>query len=152
MHSTALGISILPLRNRRRAGFWMGQACHRQPMVELPIVILGNESCVYPKTPPANSKPRDSEFPRSKATPTVEVNWSPGNRYRMASIARPALLRQAAATASRKSVASSRAGPTLASKITMQHGIRQSMIANTARVASFHTTSRRPILPPPPRK
>lgn len=78
--------------------------------------------------------------------------WPPGNRYRMASIARPALLRQAAAAASRMSVASSRAGPALASRAAMQHGIRQSMAANTARVTSFHTTSRRPILPPLARK
>lgn len=53
----------------------------------------------------------------------------------MASIARPVLLRQAAAV-SRLSAAP--AGPSV-------------LLKNTARVAAFHATSRRNLLPPLPR-
>ncbi|KAH8899262.1 CybS-domain-containing protein [Thozetella sp. PMI_491] len=60
----------------------------------------------------------------------------------MASIARSALLRQTA-LASRLSVASSRAGPSLTL-------LSKPLVNNAVRTTAFHTTSRRNLLPAPP--
>ncbi|KAL1844502.1 hypothetical protein VTK73DRAFT_2400 [Phialemonium thermophilum] len=72
----------------------------------------------------------------------------------MASMVRPALLRQAAAASS--TLVSSRAAaasPRLANRSVVQQGMRQqSIAAQSARMAAFHTTSRRSILPPPPQR
>jgi succinate dehydrogenase (ubiquinone) membrane anchor subunit len=66
----------------------------------------------------------------------------------MASIVRPALLRQTAITAA---VARSATRQVPASVRFTQPAFRQELLKNQTRVAAFHATSKRQLLPPLPR-